>query len=381
MAPRKKSTTIPKEFKDIKNTIDILKSQPFVEQRSNEWYEYRKNRITASDSATALDLNPYEPIEGFILKKLGYDTPFVDNMYTYHGKKYEPVAILLYQHIYDNIVDEYGVIVNEEYPFLGASPDGICSEKNLKGEFSSRIGRMLEIKCPVTRNIISSGDIIGNICPFYYYTQIQQQLLCCKLDKCDFWQCKITEYKSRKQYLDDDCNNNIIIDITQDINVNKSITKGIIIMLCPRTFKPRFDDDQLEWQAKFIYPPKLDIDYDNWVVEELSNYQNDKEYIFHKLVYWKLNIGCNATIEIDNKFVNWMTSKLKVTWERVLYYKHHIDEINILKEILEKKKSKYFKLKLHYEDHSQDITNNKLAILDNSFDTYNYLMDNIKFLS
>lgn len=381
MPPKSKSVPIPKEFKNIKNIIDKLKLQPSIAQRSKEWFEYRKSRITASDSATALDLNPYEPIEGFILKKLGYDTPFVDNIYTYHGKKYEHIATLLYQHIYNNVVDEYGVIVNDDYPFLGASPDGICSEKTLNNEFSPRLGRMIEIKCPVTRNIISSGEIIGNICPFYYYTQIQQQLLCCRLEKCDFWQCKITEYKSRKQYLEDNCENNIVIDLVQDIEINKEMTKGIIIMLCPRIFKPRFDDDQLEWQAKFIYPPKLDINYDTWISEELSNYDSNSDYIFHKLVYWKLNIGCNVTIDIDKKFINWMIDKLKLTWNRVLYYKENPEEIEQLKELLDKKKSKYFKLKLHYDDHNQDICDNKLHILDDTFDTYNYLTNNIKFIT
>jgi putative phage-type endonuclease len=378
MPPKKNNIVVPKEYSELKNIIESLKSQPQIEQRSQEWYEYRKGRITASDSATALDLNPYEPVESFILKKLGYDTPFIDNMHTHHGKKYETIATLIYQHVYNNVVDEYGVIIHPEYTFLGASPDGICSDKSLDNKFSPRMGRMLEIKCPVTRNIITSGEIIGNICPFYYYTQIQQQLLCCKLDKCDFWQCKITEYKSRTQYLQDNCEDSKIID-TSDINIkiDKYATKGVIIMLCPKIFKPRFDEDRLEWQAKFIYPHRLDIDYDKWIAEELSNYDSSSNYVFHKLVYWKLNLACNATIPIDKLFVNWMVATLETTWNRVLYYKQNTNELKKLKEIVELKKTKYFKLKSVYNDHGEDVVNRKLLILDESFDTYSYLNEQL----
>jgi hypothetical protein len=55
---------------------------------------------------------------------------------------------------------------------------------------------MLEIKCPVTREIKTTGKLIGDMCPFYYYCQVQQQLICCELDVCDFWQCKLIEYKN-----------------------------------------------------------------------------------------------------------------------------------------------------------------------------------------
>ena len=58
---------IPKKYKKDVEHFEYLYKLPQPEQRSKEWYEYRNKRITASDTATAIDQNPYESIEGFYL--------------------------------------------------------------------------------------------------------------------------------------------------------------------------------------------------------------------------------------------------------------------------------------------------------------------------
>ena len=64
----------------------------------------------------------------------------------------------------------------------------------MENNFSDMVGRMLEIKCPLTRKIKTSGEVDGEICPHYYYCQVQQQLECCDLEYCDFWQCSLQEF-------------------------------------------------------------------------------------------------------------------------------------------------------------------------------------------
>ena len=59
---------VPKEYQELYSHSMKLFHIPQPEQRSQEWYDY--SRITASDCATALDLNPYEPLESFILKNV-----------------------------------------------------------------------------------------------------------------------------------------------------------------------------------------------------------------------------------------------------------------------------------------------------------------------
>jgi hypothetical protein len=92
---------IPKEYQKLEDHFQKLKNLPQPEQRTKEWFDYRHNRITASDTAAAIDLNPYEPVESFILKKCDPDHKFLDNQNVYHGKKYEPIATSIYEYLFE----------------------------------------------------------------------------------------------------------------------------------------------------------------------------------------------------------------------------------------------------------------------------------------
>jgi hypothetical protein len=59
---------VPPKYMKLYEHFCKLKNYPQPVQRSKEWFDYRYNRITASDTAAAIDLNPYEPVESFILK-------------------------------------------------------------------------------------------------------------------------------------------------------------------------------------------------------------------------------------------------------------------------------------------------------------------------
>jgi hypothetical protein len=83
---------IPKESLELEKHFMNLYLTPQPEQKTKEWFDYRFNRITASDMATAIDCNPYESVESFICKKCDPDFPFLDNDFVYHGKKYEDIA-------------------------------------------------------------------------------------------------------------------------------------------------------------------------------------------------------------------------------------------------------------------------------------------------
>ena len=102
---------IPEEYKELEAHFQKLKALPQPEQRTKEWYDYRHNRITASDTAAAIDLNPYEPVENFILKKTDPNYAFLDNDNVYHGKKFEQVATQIYEHIYNAELTSLGFSV------------------------------------------------------------------------------------------------------------------------------------------------------------------------------------------------------------------------------------------------------------------------------
>jgi putative phage-type endonuclease len=366
---------IPPEYQDLENHFQKLKALPQPEQRTPEWFAYRKNRITASDTAAAIDENPYEPVESFIVKKCDPDHKFLDNANVYHGKKFELIATKIYEHIYDVQVFEFGALPSEVHAFLGASPDGICSAKTLSNKFSPKLGTMLEIKCvaPNGRTIETSGNIKGHICPYYYYLQVQQQLECCELEICDFWQCKLIEFKTREDYLLDEClftQHSYGIDGKKMI-IDNRIKKGVLLQFYPKKWEPEFDGDEIEWKSKFIYPPRLDmnnIQYDQWMCKTLSSLNKTepelmKDYYFNKIIYWKLEQSHNQPIARDRKLFAALLPVLIDTWSKVKYYREHLDELPKLREIVEKRK-KYIKTNTDFKINNDVIKNGVLFLED-----------------
>ena len=173
------------QLNEIIKQIEYLDSIPLPKQRSPEWYEFRKDRLTASDLGTVIGVNPYSSIKELILKKCGHERPFNGGSAITHGVKYEDVAIAIYENRNNVHIAEYGCLPHPTIAFFGASPDGICSAKSTNKNF---IGRMVEIKCPKSRNL--TGFI-----PEYYAAQVQGQLEVCGLEYCDFLECVISEYK------------------------------------------------------------------------------------------------------------------------------------------------------------------------------------------
>ena len=377
---------VPLKYKTLDEHFNKLKNLPQPAQRSKEWYDYRYNRITASDTAAAIDLNPYEPVESFISKKCDPNFPFRDTATVFHGKKYEPIATLIYEHIYNTRVFEFGALPSDKYSFLGASPDGICSKYTLDNKFSTRLGTMLEIKCPVTRDIITKGKIEGDICPFYYYCQVQQQLACCELDTCDFWQCKLSEYDSRNDYLKDDCSSCVNTEGTDAsiININNKLKKGLFLEFYPKDFTPEFDGDLPEWKSKYIMPRRLDMsehEYDLWLIKMMDEFKIlypdiHNNYYFYRIVYWKLESSHNVPIVRNDEFLNNIIPILKNTWNDIKFYRENQEKLEELNVIINERK-KYVKINTNYLIHNDIILNQKINILAPEFDCKQFAKNNL----
>lgn len=208
--------------KEIKRLDDI----PHVEQKTDEWHAIRKNMVSASvagymDSEACGCNISHEKSK--MEEKCGIKDrkPFSWGCVPLrHGQQYEDVS----GHMYDtfNRLDskEYGILPDHRYSWIGASPDGVImrvkepsttitpkhsyntrstdrkdtqiiypntttASNDAKGYLDrALIGRMREIKNPVSRNI---NDKI----PPYYYWQMLQQMYVCQLPMCDFIQTLI----------------------------------------------------------------------------------------------------------------------------------------------------------------------------------------------
>lgn len=306
------------------------------EQRSEEWFAMRNGKITASDGGCVLGMNHYEPTFNFVIKKIV--PSFQNNAHCYHGKKYEQIATMIYEYRMNVHVEEFGLLGHPKYNFLGASPDGICSPyKKDEVHLSKYVGRMLEIKCPVSRKIQKDGVIKDNICPIYYWVQVQLQLECCDLDECDFWQCSIYEYSSRDEFLSDTSSK-------EPFRSKKTgYEKGCLIQLLPKEKMSTILSDPDEYlptvwaDASFIYPENIELtppECDTWVAETLEIIEKDPKYAnvyVDRIIYWRLSESKNVLILRDKEWFEKYLPTLKRVWSYVEFFRKesHMDLFNI----------------------------------------------------
>jgi len=178
---------------DFQEHLDFIKGLKQHEQKSEAWLNQRRGKLTSSDAATALGINPYKKPVQLLLEKCGTGKSFTGNEATKHGEKYEDEAIEKYCYLMGKKNHTVGMIsfgdldpirlksersrkyADPRYHFLGGSADGI-SEDN---DGIERLV-MLEAKCPMRRKI-KHGQI-----PIYYYPQVQLNMFILDLEIADF---------------------------------------------------------------------------------------------------------------------------------------------------------------------------------------------------
>jgi len=166
----------------------ILNIHQYV-QRTPEWFEQRRHRLTSSDAATALGINPYKKPVELLFEKCGCGRPFTGNEATLHGQKYEEESIGKYSQLMGKKNTDVGMIsfgdldpirknkkyIDKKYHFLGGSADGIAVDIHNYEPMA-----MLEAKCPMRRKI-KHGEV-----PTYYLPQVQLNMFILDLEIADF---------------------------------------------------------------------------------------------------------------------------------------------------------------------------------------------------
>ena len=269
----------------IQARIDYLKTKPQPVQRTAEWYQFRRNLITASNAYKAFESQSsqnqliYEKCKKEEEPILPSDMPKQINTSTtlHWGQKYEPVSVALYEYMYDTKVGDFGCIQHERYPFLGASPDGI----NVMPE-SPRFGRMLEIKNIVNREI-------DGIPKKEYWIQMQLQMETCDLDECDFLETQFKEYETYNDFITD--------TLTE--------YKGIVMQYTTE-----------EGALKYIYSPiGLSTDeLEEW--QTVILFSNPWEWICNH--YWKIEKMSCVLVDRNRHWFESNIDKLSELWDTVL---------------------------------------------------------------
>jgi putative phage-type endonuclease len=291
-------------YLELENKINYLKSIPQPVQRTKEWYEFRWKMITASNAWKAFESQKtmnqliYEKCQPIYSNEDEPETKTITMVNTntalHWGQKYEPLSVMLYEKLYDSKVADFGCIQHPNYPFIGASPDGIVVQSN-----TGRYGRMLEIKNIVNREI-------NGIPKKEYWIQMQLQMEVCDLDECDFLETKFMEYPDYTSYCE---------DILQD-----GKHKGIIIYFHTKEGKPHYEYMPLHL--------KNTEEMDEWKDEMIAKYHGEPyNYSFLKYIYWKLEIlSCVLVLRNRDWFKN-NIAQLENVWkiieqERVSGYEH-----------------------------------------------------------
>lgn len=111
-----------------------------TDQRNDAWHQARKGKITASLAAACLGLDPHKgPYWAWQEIQGRHQQPV--NRHMAWGTEFEPVARRWYEDEMGDIVEQTGFWVHKDYPWLGASPDGLIG-----GEGDG----LLEVKVPTT---------------------------------------------------------------------------------------------------------------------------------------------------------------------------------------------------------------------------------------
>ena len=179
--------TVPHHSLLDPRVVELL-GRPQPAQRTPEWYAARRELITASDCAAALRIKPFPSFKGDVRKELmakKLDPFFMTNIYCEHGVVYEDEARDAAMEILGLKCLDFGLLRHPDYPWLGASPDGV-----------TWCGKCVEIKCPLRRKIIP-GEI-----PHHYFPQVQVQMLVCGLDETIFIQYMPSKLTKREPFLD-----------------------------------------------------------------------------------------------------------------------------------------------------------------------------------
>lgn len=161
-------------------------------QFANEKYlVHKKNRLTASNFGAVIKRRPWTPCHSLVKTCLGQSSFFSEA--AEYGIAKESVAINLFQKQYNVEVRPSGLWVDDQYGFLGASPDGLIGddavvEVKCLYSCSKSKARNIEEVLSTKKNTcltITNGQVTLKRRHNYYY-QIQGQLNITKRKTCYF---------------------------------------------------------------------------------------------------------------------------------------------------------------------------------------------------
>lgn len=334
------NTLILNSNHDINPKVEklLIVNNHMPEQRTKEWYEYRKEIMTASPAGAYITVSEYEynlgqqgllcidtegrkirsnhighkrcgcfnTWKGEVQQKCLEDVPWRSNKYMRHGVKYEPVICNIYEEQANTKVLEFGIMPHPTIDWIGASPDGITID-----------GKMVEIKAP-------SRDKLTKEVILQYWVQMQLQMEVCDLDECDFVEARIVEYRTKEDYINDkyyDEEGNLEYYLTEE-----GFPKGVVINI-----EKNFQYGPNQTIYEHIYPPALtfknETEEQEWITQWFIGKANEGTDIFfdekkrftisyYKVIEWEVQ-----TIKRDRIWFELRKPDFEKSWNQILQYR------------------------------------------------------------
>jgi putative phage-type endonuclease len=254
--------------------IRLIEKYGKSNQRSDDWHRTRSNLLTASEihkaKSTATSAARRELIMSKLITKI-CNSGGIQSLEW--GTQFEEIAKELFQKQNQIEIKDLACVIHPQHTFLGASPDGlILSTTSLKH------GRLIEIKCPITREVLQDSPI-----PESYYDQIQLQLACTELDECEY-----VEYQFKKHTFTEWMNLEFIKSCFAINNKSRQVIYKTL------------DDERTvqKWLKSFI--------------EDIFDWE---------IIYWSFNKKKELLIKKDNEWFDENLPSFKQVWEEVLEHR------------------------------------------------------------
>jgi putative phage-type endonuclease len=251
-----------KHLTQIHDAILRVQNIPCQKQRSDEWFEFRKQHFTASDFYKIFS---DKQLDTMIKKKLHPSKSYVKPTGAMKkGIIFEDVAVQIYEREHNCKVNEFGCIPHKTVKGLAASPDGIIIQPD-----SDKYGHMLEIKCVSSR-------IIDGVVPEKYWMQMQIQMEVCDLEYCDFLECLFLEKPVYEEWVE-------YIENTPKIKWYGILLEGVI-----------------DGETKYIYGDLNDKNYPEY----------PEKFITTQVHYWYLNTFSIQTIKRNREWFSFVLPRI-----------------------------------------------------------------------
>lgn len=268
------------EYNDLKQRMNWIDQQPVHEQRSEEWHLFRNQMITASEIFKLFASQ--KAIKTFIENKI-HGKKYKSGKSCLHGIRYEPLAREIYEKRNQVKIHEYGCIQHRNIPHLGASPDGICIGGN-----PLLYGRLVEIKCPISR-------VIDGMVPIEYAIQVQIQLEVLNMEECDYCEFKFQEFTSKELYLQ-----------------SENPERGITLSITDEGGEQLYINSEFAIQGEFA---------EDWIVRHTEHFLHNPNIHLNKIYFWYIEQYHCKTIRRNRAFFEFMKTHIDSVWTQIEEHK------------------------------------------------------------